>query len=238
MADQPIAPVAEPKVTETPVVEAPKEQPKVEQTVKEALETKPEPKMVPEAVLIEMKKENKQLAKEMKDLKKSIEEGATKKEVSADLKSLGEKYNVDPNFLEEFANTTKAEAEKEFNAKLKPLEDEKKAAEQTSKFNAVFDKTMEELPEFSKIAKRETVKALSLLPENANKTFRQILEDNFGHLVQGKRTLNPTVPRGGNDAIEIDMARATRDTEYFQQIMADPLLKKKYNEGMGKRLRL
>ena len=237
MAEQPIAPVAEPKVTETPVVEAPKEQPKVEQTVKEALETKPEAKMVPEAVLIEMKKENKQLAKEMKALQKSIEDGATKKEVSADLKGLGEKYNVDPNFLEEFAATTKAKAEEEFNAKLKPLEDERKAAEQTSKFNAVFDNVMEERPEYSKIVKRETLKALSMLPENKDKTFGQILEDNFGHLIQGKRTLNPTTPRGGEN-IEIDMQKASRDTEYFKEVMADPLLKKKYNENLGKRLRL
>src|SRR5260370_39242204 len=81
MAEQPtVAPVAEPKVTtEAPVVEAPKEP-----TVKEALDGKPkdEPRMVPEAALIEIKKENKALAKDLKALQKRIEEGSTKREVS------------------------------------------------------------------------------------------------------------------------------------------------------------
>ncbi len=231
------APVVEPKITpETPAVE-PKPEPKVEQTVKEALDPKPEPKMVPEAALIEIKKENKQLAKDMKALQKSIEDGAGKREVSSDLKALGEKHNVDPEFLEEFAAAVETKAKKEFDATLKPLQEKEKAAELDQKFTSVFDKTMEELPEFKNIAKRETVKSLSLLPENANKTFRQILEDNFGHLIQGKRTLNPTVPRGGNDAVEIDKAKADRDPAYFAEIMANPILKKKYNEEMTKGLK-
>lgn len=237
MADEAIVAPAEESKPE-PVTEAVKEE-----TVSEMLGSKKEePKMVPEAALIEIKKENKQMAKDLKALQRSIEDGATKKEVSTDLRALGEKHNVDPDFLQEFAAAVRSQAEndvkQEFDSKLKPLQDREKAAEIDQKFTNVFDKTMEELPEFKNIAKRETVKSLSLLPENANKTFRQILEDNFGHLIPGKRTLEGTKPRGGKDDAEIDQSRATKDPEYFKEIMSDPGLKKKYNDGLAKRLKL
>jgi len=232
------APAEESKQAETVVAPEVKEP-----TIAEALNTKtPEPKMVPEAALIEIKKENKQMAKDLKALQKSIEDGAGKKEVSADLRALGEKHNVDAEFLQDFAAAvrvqTEADVSRDFDSKLKPLQDKEREADVNSKFTSIFDKTMEELPEFRNIAKRETVKALAFLPENANKTFKQILEDNFGHLITGKRTLEKTVNRGGKDDAEIDMAKASKDQEYFKEIMADPATRKKYNEGLAKRLRL
>lgn len=227
----PVAPVTEPVVT--PVVPEVKEP-----TVKEALDPKPEPKMVPEAALIEIKKENKQLAKDMKALQKKIEEGGDKKEVSADLKALGEKYNVDSEFLAEFRDSVKAQANEEFEAKLKPIEEKEKAAETDKRATEVINKALEELPEFKTIVKQDTLKSLMQLPANANKTIRTIMEENFGHLVTGKRTLQPSIPGGGKEAAEIDHAKAAKDPEYFAQIMSDPASKKKYNEGMAKRLKL
>lgn len=197
-----------------------------------------EPKMVPEAILIEYKKENKEIHKELNDLKALIESGATKKEVSADLKVLAEKHGVAADFLEEFAAAVRKEAKADADRELQPIKDGETAAKRETVFNEHFDKTLIEMPEYSKIVNKNVIRTLVFDPKNANKTFAQIFEESFGHLITGKKTIDTTKARGGKDATIVDVARAQRDPEYFKEIMADPELKKKYNEGLGERLRI
>lgn len=233
------------EVKDAPVVE--KKDTKVEDKttetkdvkVGEALKTKEEPKdikMVPEAVLLDFKKENKDLHKELKDLKKLIEDGATKKEVSADIKSLAEKHNVDPEFLTDFAAAVRKEAEGDADAKLKPIRDKEQADKLETVFNTNFDKTLEEMPEYSKLVNKDVIRTLAFDPKNANKTFAQIFESAYGHLVTGKKTLEPTKPQGGKADTTVDVARAQRDPAYFNEIMADPDLKKQYNSSLESRI--
>lgn len=239
-----IAPAVEDKNTETvteAVVESvATEDTKKEETIGEALgtETKKEARLVPEAALIEYKKENKELVKEIRELKKSIESGATKKEVSSDLKALAEEYGVDENFLSKLVSVTQAEAEAKLSSKLQPLEDEKKAEKIEKIFNENFDKALEDMPEFKGIANRDVIKSLCLDPKNSNKTFAKILEESYGHLVTGKRTIESTKPRGGAGDATIDFDKAKKDTSYFTEIMSNPELKKKYNEELVKRINL
>lgn len=215
-----------------------------EGTIGEALDTKPdvkEAKVVPEAALLEFKNENKQLKKEMKELRKAIEEGATKKEISTDLKAMAEKHNVDPEFLQEFATSVRASMEQEFEDKVasevKPLKDKEKADKINTAFNTHFTKAMEKMPEFEGVVKADVIKSLSLDPKNANKTFTQLIEETYGHLIQGKRTVDSASTRANkNDSLEVDVARAQTDTKYFKEIMANPTLKKKYNESLTSRL--
>lgn len=197
-----------------------------------------ETKVVPEAVLIEYKKENKQLAKEIADLKKAIEDGANRGEISASIKELSEKHNVDAGFLQDFAKAVKAEAkaeaEESFQNQLKPLTQKAKEEKIDTVFNEHFDKAMENMPEFKNIVNKDVIKSLALDPKNANKSFVKIIEDAYGHLVTGKRTLETTKPQGGRGDTTIDFEKARKDTEYFKEVMADPELKKKYNEEMMK----
>lgn len=223
------APVEETKDTkvETPTTE----EAKIGDVLKNVKETK-ETKMVPEAVLIEYKKQAKGVQKELEELKKTIQEGASKKEVSTDLKILSEKHNVDAEFLNEFAAAVRKEADAEFESKLKPFEEEKLAKKREEIFNENFDKTLADNPEYKKLVNKDVIKALAFDAQNSNKTFAQIFQDAYGHLVTGRKTLESTKPRGGKENDPIDVSKAQRDPEYFAEIMADPKRKAEYNENM------
>lgn len=228
------APEVESNETETVV--APTEI-KTEVKIGDAFETtKPEPKMVPEAVLIEYKKESKAVRKELDALKKSIEEGTTKTVVNQSLKDIADKHGVDAEFLGDFAQAVEkeaeAKAEEKFNAKLRPIEEKELAEKRDKIFNEHFDKTLAELPEYSKLVNKDVIKALAFDPKNANKTFAQIFQDSYGHLVVGKKTLESTTPRGGKEDTSIDFTKADKDQTYFAEIMADPELKAKYNDHL------
>jgi hypothetical protein len=241
--DVPVEETKETKTAETktePVKEV-KEVVKVSDALKTVKETK-EPKMVPEAVLIEYKKEAKEVRKELDALKKSIEEGATKKEVTGTLKEIADEYGVDPEFLSKFATTVQKEAEAKADAKLQPIKDKENAEKFDKLFDSEYEKAIAENPEYSKLVSKDAIKALTLNPRNSDKNLdskfiQQVFESSYGHLVTGKKTLTPTNPRGGPTEPEIDIAKARSNSEYFKEIMADPDLKKKYNEEMLRTVR-
>jgi len=208
-------------------------------------EAKPEEvkaKTVPEAVFLEEKKERKELARELKDIKKLLEEGASRKEVSADVKDIAEEFGLSEDavakLISKVGEQTKAEYDKEIEAKLAPIQAKERAESVDKTFNEHFDKLMEAMPEFKDIASKEVIKTLSLDPKNANKTFAKILEESYGHLVTGKKTIEKTQARGGVSDSPIDFKKAKTDMEYYKEIMANPESKAKYNEGLIERLRL
>lgn len=247
MAEQAkVAPDQEPVVdpAKPDAVEPPEKKPdgaKKEETIGEALNVEPtveEPEeKVPLSALLDVKKENKQLQKDMKALKKQIEEGATPKEVSTSIDALMEEYpETDREFIQKLAQTIRAEVKKETAGEvteaLKPIKEKDRAAEIDKRFNTHFVNAMEAMPEYKDVVDKDTIKALSLLPQNANKTFTQLIEASYGHLVTGKRTIDAGSTRAGKPDGEIDFKRAESDTAYFDQIMADPGMKKKYNERL------
>lgn len=196
---------------------------------------------VPLAKFLEMKNENKAMAKQMKELQKSIEAGASKREVTADLKALSDKHGVDADFLQEFADAVRAKAEAELDermeSKLKPIEEKEKAKKIDAAFNEHYAKALEQVPEYEGIVNKDVIKTLSLNPANANKTFIQIIEASYGHLIKGERSLDAASSRAGKtDNTEVDVDRAKKDSKYFNEVMADPNLKKKYNDTLTNRL--
>lgn len=222
-----IAPVQEPQVTEQATQQ--------EQTIGEAIESSQATKeeVVPLSAFLEIKKENKALSREMKEIKKSIEEGASRSEVNADLSAIAEKHNVDADFLKDFAKAVRAEAKKEtdeeINAKLKPMQEKERMEKINQAFQTHFDKAMESMPEYAGTVNKEVIKALSLMPQNSNKTFTKLIEESFGHLVAGKKSIESASSRvSKNDNTDVDVARANKDPEYFSEVMASPESKKKY----------
>lgn len=206
-------------------------------TIGEVLdERKPDPKVVPEAAFLEMKKDNKELRKELKDLRTAIESGATKAEVSADIAALGEKYGVDKAFLSELASTIRKDVDADTDSKIKPLTAQDKANRIDKVFATHFDKAMAEMPEFAGVVNREVIKTLSLDPSNANKTFSQLIEETYGNAIGGKRTLETTTHRGGKSPEHVDIDRASRDGKYLAEVLSNPDTKKEYNEGLINRL--
>lgn len=208
-----------------------------------------EPKTVPEAALLEFKNENKTLWKEIEKLQGLITEGVTKKEVNEKLKAIGDKYKVDPQFLAEVADAIKSEpaAFKEPKAPKEAKEpDEEPKESSTAKsaridaiFKENFDKTIAAMPDFKDIADADVIKSLTLDPSNRDKTFRQIIEKAYGHLVKSKgKTIDTANPGGSKEPAAIDYDKAARDPEYFKSILADPALKKEYNANLHRRLKL
>lgn len=240
-----------------PVKEAPKEQPAApaepkEKTVGEVIEPKaPEPskqkeeepkvETVPLADFLELKKSNKELKKSMKELEKRLGDDPAA-DVSQDIDAIAEEHNIDKDFLKKLTKSIRSEIEKDTDAKvaskLKPFEEKDRAEKIDAAFKTHFTKAMENLPEYKGIVNAEVIKTLSLNPQNANKTFTQLIEETYGHAVSGKRTIEPTKPGGGKEPTEIDYERAAKDSAYFKEIMANPDLKKKYNTNLEKRLRL
>lgn len=219
-------------------VESKEKEAKVGEIFKPKEPSKEEARMVPEAVLLEYKKDNKELKKDIKDLRELIESGASRKEVSEDLEKIAEEHNVDIGFLNKLAKSIRSSVEVEITSKMKPIQDRENSEKINQIFKEHFGKTLEAMPEYKGIVKEEVIKALSLSPENANKTFAQIIEETYGHLIAGKKTMETQKGRSGGEITEIDFGRAKSDTEYFKEIMADPDLKKKYNETLISRLNL
>ncbi len=243
--------------------EEPKEEPKAEPKAEPKSEAKPkeyaptvgellkseekedkEPRTVPEAPFLEIKNQNKELKKELRELKELIESGASRGEVSESLKEIAEEHNVDIDFLKKLSSTikqeAKAEAEAELSAKMKPLEDKERRDTIDTIFNYHYEKAVNDMPEYKDIVNKSVVKSLSLLKDNSSKTIPQIIEESYGHLLRGKKTIDPgaSTRQTTEEITDVDFSRAQKDKEYFQKIMADPKAKRKYNEQMLKQLKI
>lgn len=204
------------------------------QTIGEILgaDEKQEVKEVPLAAFLEEKNARKEMEKELKSLKKQIESGATKTEVSDTIQSIAEEFNTDPKFLSRFAAAIKADADKEaeakFTAKLKPFEEKEKSDRVQKVFDTHFVKSMDEMGEYKGIVNKDVIFALSLNPSNSSKTIPQLIEETYGQAISGRRSIETGTPRGGAPAGTFDPDRANKDVEYLKQVYKDPVLRKSY----------
>lgn len=191
------------------------------------------PNMVPESAFLGEKKARKAAEKELKALRDLVEGGGSKSEISASIAELAEEHDIDKNFLQKFASAIKAETEKELDEKYSSRFESKDKQE---KFDTIFNKAyqvaLERAPEYKDLANSSVIKSLSVLPENAKKTLTQILEETYGNAVSGKRTIEHTSPGGGKDPEPLNFEKARKDSKYFDEVMADPALKKEYNKLM------
>lgn len=190
---------------------------------------------------LEIKNENKQLKKDMQALADKIDAGMSQTQKSNEIDALAKEYNVKPDFLLKLTETL----EKRFTPAKGKSDDGKSSTDDASDdkgkktvnrdeiFAATFPQLLkEEAPEYEGIAKAEVIKQLSFLPENQDKTFLQLLEETYGHLLTGKRGMAKASPGGAKEPQALDMARARKDSAYFKEIMADPKLKAEYNAKM------
>jgi len=215
------------------------------ETIGDALKTEP-PKQesVPLSVLIEQKKANKELTKQLNELKRSIQEGATKSETTETVSALIEEYpDLDPTFLKKLSNSIASEVKKEAEAKLaeklKPIAEREESARIEKVFAENYEKVLADNPEYTGVANREVIKQLSLLPQNANKTFSQLIEETYGHVVASGTAKKPmdkaSVGSGRQEELKIDHRRVN-DPEYFKEVRANPELLKQYREGITSRV--
>lgn len=122
--------------------------------------------------------------------------------------------------------------------KLEQIEERDRRAQLEATFKLHLDRALENAPEYKDIANVEVIKQMAFNPANANKTYKQLLEEAYGNALTGRRTIETTTPRGGAKDTKLDMKRAQTDTEYRREVLADPELKKQYNEGLHNRIPL
>lgn len=190
-------------------------------------------KTVPEYAFVAQKKALIAAEKELKALRESMQyQEATQYEQLTGVDAIADKYNID----REFMNELKSTIENDLDAKYASKES---AKEKADKFNDAFSKqyntALERGPEFQTIANPDVIKTLATLPQNKNKTVSQLLEETYGNALTGKRTIETTQPGGGKDPEPLDFAKAEKDINYFNEVMADPKKKAQYNEAMLKK---
>jgi len=222
---------------ESEAVEAPEVEAVKEETISEMVgkPTKDDGK-IDRNVFVSEKKARKQAEKELQALKESIEEGASAKDVAKDVGSIADEHNIDPKFLQDFANSIKAQAERDLDEKIdSKFASINSASTFDKKFNKAYETALDRGPEFKDISNPQVIKALSKLPENSKKTVTQILEDTYGSAIAGKRTIETATPNGGKSPDPLDFDKAQKDGAYFKEVMSDPKKKAQYNEIMLKK---
>ena len=181
---------------------------------------------------LDIKKENKQLKRDMKNLAERIEQGGDT-DVSGDLEALADEHNVDKAFLAKLVKRIEAKAEKSLeeriNEKLEPITKKEQEKRLNDVFSKAYSEAMERMPEFNGIANADVIKALATNPANAKKTLTQIVEEAYGGAIQGRATIEST--KSVHKDTTVDVAKAKTDSEYFAKVMADPTLKAQYNKS-------
>lgn len=157
-----------------------------------------------------------------------------RKELEKELEELRDKKDGDTSVSDVEADPdVKALAEK-----LAKIEEKEKAAERDVRLTQSLEKALNNAPEFRDIVNPQVIKQMALNPANKDKTMPQLLEEAYGNAISGKRTTETTTPRGGKADTKVDMDRAQKDTEYRREVLADPDMRKQYNEGLENRINL
>jgi hypothetical protein len=213
------------------------EEESVEETLGETFEQeeeKPKPKEKPKTVPIELFLD---LKKELKELKNA--KGSSLPSDSS-IEALAKEYDVDAGFISRLAETIKSstvtEFETKYNAKINELENLSKKDSKDKKFNDLFEKTIESYPYFKDVANKDVIKQLAFNPENGKKTLSQILEDVYGHTVQGRKTMETAQPSGNREE-SVDFTKAG-DPAVYAKIKSDPKLFKEYRDFVQQHINL
>lgn len=226
--------------TETTVETKTEQKPDEKQTAATVMETVTPAKKEKETVgldkFLELKNQNKEMRQSIKALEAKIDGDTTKVEISAELEAIAEEFpDVDPKFLAMIGKAVEKKAASIAEATLRPIADKDKKEKQDTAFRKHFDSVIEDMPEFKGIVNESVIKQMALDPQNADKTFPELIEEAYGAAVPGKRTIETTKPGGGKEPAPLDVDRARKDPTYFAEVMASPKLKSEYNAVMLKR---
>lgn len=160
-------------------------------------------------------------------------EPVTKADATKGLAEIAKEHNLDPDILGKVADQIKAEALAQVQEQLAPITAANKQAQADKVFETMYQNALEKNPAFKDVVNKDVIKQLAFNPSNANKTLPQLLKEVYGNVSKsnGKTETMESSQNGKPEAIEsIDYKRAQTDEAYFKQIMADPALKKEYND--------
>jgi hypothetical protein len=156
-----------------------------------------------------------------------------RKDAEAELKALRQEIEGRIDEAEEEDNESEV---KKLAQKLERIEESGRINKMEATFMEHLNKTLENSPEYKDIVNVDVIRALAFNPSNANKTYKQLLEEAYGNALTGRRTIETTTPRGGAKDDKLDMKRAQTDGQYRREVLANPELRKQYNEGLTDRV--
>jgi hypothetical protein len=215
---------------EQEVNDAPEETVNEEQVTEETVgsfqeEEKPKENKVPDSI---PKARFDEVNEKRKDLQKQLDELTKEKDADSTV-----------------SDTEKDPEVKELAKQLAEIQDKDKKAQEKLKrvqrdaaLTDGLNKALETAPEFKDIANADVIKQMALNPANKDKTFVDLLEEAYGNALGGRRTIETTTPRGGAKDTKVDIERTKKDTEYRREVLANPDLKKQYNESIEDRIPL
>lgn len=206
-----------------------------------------EPKTVGLDKFLDQKKALKAANKRIAELEAG--DGIDADDISDEIDAIADEFEVSKPFLKKLekamlkklgitGKAKPADTDDEVSSRLNALETREKAENTTKAFNKEFNRVMDTMPELKEVVNADVIKELTLLPKNRDKTFRQIIEETYGKTVPGRKTIETTRPGGGKEPEGVDFDRAVKDSKYYAEIMANPAMKKQYNDGLEKRLKL
>lgn len=220
------------ETVETPVEEVQETLGDTLGSIQEADKPKGKPETVPINVFLDLKKE-------LKEMKASLKQAPISE---SSIEKLAEEFpDVDPSFIQKLAgaieNSTAKKMEEKYSTKISELENVSKRETQEKKFNDLYEKTLDSMPYFKDVANKEVLKQLAMNPENASKTFPQLMEEVYGSSVQGKKTMETAQPNAGRAEEGVDFSQAGNPAVYAR-IKSDPKLFKQYNEYVQRNLNI
>lgn len=165
--------------------------------------------------------------------KKFIKEKEKRKQLERELAELKSQLEGE---IEDTDDVDEEPEVKKLAHKLEQIEGRELLAKREATFAEHFNRALVNSPEYKDVANVEVIKALAFNPANANKTYKQLLEEAYGNAVTGRRTIETTTPRGGAKDTKVDMERARTDAAYRHEVLADPEQRKQYNEGLTDRV--
>jgi hypothetical protein len=185
---------------------------------------------IPRSSLNKEIERRKELEHQLETLRKETESGKkTSAEVDEDIETIAKENGLDVDVLNKIASAIKKTAAADIEEKLRPLTEREENSRKEAIFNQHFNRALENMPEYKGVVNPEVIRQLAFLPANGNKTYAQLIQETYGNVTKGRDTVETTVARGGNTDGELDFARARKDTSYFKDVMANPVLKEKYN---------
>ena len=174
-----------------------------------------------ERVILDLKSENRELKKMIKDeviptmreMQQQIKQGSlSKQDVKDELDALAEKYELDPEFVKELAGAIKTKTTKEVEDKyLTDIKDIKADREQGKKLSqearikqavvSEFDRVIADNPGYSKIAKKEVITKMILNnPEYQDMAMEDVLAEVYGEIENPG--MDGYTPQGSNHTPE------------------------------------
>lgn len=195
-----------------------------------------EPDTVPLATFLELKKDMKELKKEVEGASSKSQE---KKVAIEGIDDLRRKYpDVNEDFISDMLSSATAEATKKIEAKYEPIIQRQEAEKKQAAFDRAFDKlyneTVEANPDLPKSIDKDAIKALAISPQYRNTPLSELLQKMYGGVVQEGKSSSETAMRASADRVEDIVSFDNITPEQKNLIMKDDKVRKKYFDWLDK----